>query len=111
MITPSNFVQRMTRQNAELEKECLTFAFALAYAAAQAGPKSGSSGEPTYNSKVSISAKVKLLPCVTHRRGVAGVDNAIIWGYWVIRRYREGRKSGRLYWDTYLSFRGRARRG
>ena len=34
-------------KKAELEKEGLTFAFALAYAAAHAGPKSGSSEEPT----------------------------------------------------------------
>ena len=38
----------ITQQNAVLEKEGLTFAFALACAAAHAGPKSGSSEEPTY---------------------------------------------------------------
>ena len=37
----------MTRQKAELAKEALTFAFALACATAHAGPKSGSSEEPT----------------------------------------------------------------
>jgi hypothetical protein len=40
--TPSNTVHRMTRQRPEMEKEGLTFAFALAYAAAHAGSKLGS---------------------------------------------------------------------
>ena len=38
----------ITQQKAVLEKEGLTFAFALACAAAHAGPKSGSSEESTY---------------------------------------------------------------
>ena len=44
----SNIDHRMTQQKAELAKEGLTFAFALACAAAHVGPKSGSSEEPTY---------------------------------------------------------------
>ena len=42
----------MTRQKAELEKEGLTFVFALMYAAAHAGPKSGSWEEPTYENMI-----------------------------------------------------------
>ena len=38
----------ITQQKAVLEKEGLTFTFALACAAAHAGPKSGSSEEPAY---------------------------------------------------------------
>ena len=47
----------MTRQKAELEKESLTFAFALAYAAAHAGPKSGISGECTYENMCQFQHK------------------------------------------------------
>ena len=46
--TVSNIVHPMTRQKAELANGGLTFAFALACAAAHAGPKSGSSEVPTY---------------------------------------------------------------
>ena len=44
--------KRDKRQNLELEKESLTFVFALAYAAAHAGPKSGSWEEPTYENVI-----------------------------------------------------------
>ena len=107
----SNIVHRRTGQKAELEKYILTFAFALAYAAAHAGPKSEISEEPTYENMCQFQQKSKSKPWITHRRGLTGVDNGVIWGYWVIWRYWEGRKGGRLYWDIYLSLRGRARRG
>ena len=47
------------RTKAELEKESLTFAFALVYAAAHAGPKSGISEEPTYEN-VLVPAEIEI---------------------------------------------------
>ena len=58
-ISQKYHVHRMTRLEAELVRENLTFAFALACAAAHAGPKSGSSEEPTYEMRVSPSKRQK----------------------------------------------------
>ena len=92
----SNIFQRITRQKAELTKESLTFAFALVCAPAHAGPKSGSSEDPTYETwfgRVSPS-RVKWQVCVTHRRGPTGVDNGVFWRAIIIRTRR------RAHWTS-----------
>ena len=95
----SNIVHRMTRQKAELAKETLTFAFALACAAAHAGPKSGSSEEPTYEIWFKVSVpEVKMTPlCNSQKGGDWGRPRGIlgVLGYLTVPR-REKKRPGLL---------------
>ena len=72
----SNIVLRMTRQ--KTGSAGLTFAFALACATAQAGPKSGSSEEPTYERRSECISPRKMTTGVTHRKGLTGVNSGVV---------------------------------
>ena len=107
---PYRNVHRVTRRKAEPARDNLTFAFALACAAAHAGPKSGSSEEPAYEIWFERVSPSKCQNDDLVWRGLTGVESGVIWRYRDIRRYRKGRKRGWFYWDNWLSLGGRARR-
>jgi hypothetical protein len=96
----------------KLAKENLTFAFALACAAAHAGPKSGSSEEPTYETRferVSIPANVKNMTtlCNSQKGADLGLQrgNSGVLGYLTVPG-REKKRSALLGHLIELAWRG-----
>ena len=93
-------------------KEGLTFALALACAAVHAGPKSGSSKEPTYEIwfKVSVPEVKMTTLCNSHKGGLWGRQrgNLGILGYLMVPG-REKKRLGLLGYSIEPAWKGPTR--